>query len=119
MEKENHKFCFVRDKRIDSLKRANVPIVKLNYIKQEDKRDIFLSFFQKNGKPMSLNEYVCKKHITQLNKTYKTSHFHEEPENNNHENQENLIVHEDPINNICHSSQNNNSQSQILNQFFD
>ena len=46
------------DKRIDSLKRANVPIVKLNYIKQEDKRDIFLSFFQKNGKPMSLNEYV-------------------------------------------------------------
>jgi hypothetical protein len=34
---------------------------------------------------MSLNEYVCKKHITQLNKTYKTSYFHEEPENNNHE----------------------------------
>jgi hypothetical protein len=57
--------------------------------------------------------------ITQLNKTYKSSYFHEEPENNNHENQENLIVHEDPINNICHSSQNNNSQSQILNQFFD
>ena len=69
VEKENHKFFFVCDKRIDSLKRANVPIVKLNYIKQEDKRDILSNFFQKNGKPMSLNEYVCKKHITQLNKT--------------------------------------------------
>jgi hypothetical protein len=51
MEKENHKFCFVCDslKRIDSLKRANVPIVKLNYIKQEDKREIF-RFFQKMEK---------------------------------------------------------------------
>jgi hypothetical protein len=67
MANENHKFCFVCDKRIDHLKRANVPIVSLNYIKQEDKREIFLSFFRKNGKPMSLNEYVCKKHITQLN----------------------------------------------------
>jgi hypothetical protein len=47
-----------------------VPIVKLNYIKQEDKREIFLSFFQKNGKPMSLNDYVCKKQITQLNKIF-------------------------------------------------
>ena len=75
MEKENHKFCFVCDKRIDSLKRANVPIVKLNYIKQEDKRDIFLSFFQKNGKPMSLNEYVCKKHITQLNNWFSFKFF--------------------------------------------
>ena len=55
MANENHKFCFVCDKRIDHLKRANVPIVSLNYIKQEDKREIFLSFFQKNGKPMSLN----------------------------------------------------------------
>jgi hypothetical protein len=71
MEKENHKFCFVCDslKRIDSLKRANVPIVKLNYIKQEDKREIFKKFFSKNGKTMSLNEYVCKKHITQLRST--------------------------------------------------
>jgi hypothetical protein len=37
----------VCDKRIDSLKRANVPIVKLNYIKQEDKRE---SFFSKKWK---------------------------------------------------------------------
>ena len=57
METEKHKFCFVYDKRIDTFKRANEPIVKLNYIKQEDKRDIFLSFFQKNGKTMSLNDY--------------------------------------------------------------
>ena len=106
MANENRKFCFVCDKRIDHLKRANVPIVSLNYIKQEDKREIFLSFFQKNGKPMSLNEYVCKKHITQLNKTYKTSFFHEEPENNNNENQENNIFHEDPINNNSESIQN-------------
>ena len=63
---------------------------------------------------MSLNEYVCKKHITQLNKTYKTSFFHEEPENNNNENQENNIFHEDPINNNSESIQNNNSQIQIL-----
>ena len=42
--------------------------------------------------------------ITQLNKTYKSSYFHEEPENNNHDNQENLIVHEDPINNILVTS---------------
>jgi hypothetical protein len=33
MENENPKFCFVCDKRIDPLKRANVPIVKLNYVK--------------------------------------------------------------------------------------
>ena len=58
VEKENHKFFFVCDKRIDSLKRANVPIVKLNYIKQEDKRE---SFFQKNGKNMRLNEYNSAK----------------------------------------------------------
>ena len=70
MANENHEFCYVCDKRIDHLKRANVPIVKLNYIKQEDKRE---SFFQKNRKAMSLNDYVCKKHITQLNKTYKIS----------------------------------------------
>ncbi len=86
-----------------------MPIVKLNYIKQEDKREIFLSFFQKNGKPMSLNEYVCKKHIKQLNKTYKTSFFHEKPDNN--ENQENNIFHEDPINSNSESIQNSNSES--------
>ena len=53
--------------------RENVKIVKLNYIKQIDKRQEFLRFFNKNEKHMGMNENVCKKHITKLNKNFTSS----------------------------------------------
>ena len=37
---------------------------------------------------MSLDEFVCKKHINKLNKIHKTSYFHKVPENIDNENQE-------------------------------
>ena len=88
MSDENRKLCFVCEKRIDILKRANVPVVKLKYNKQENKRQEFLLFFNKNDKQMSLDEFVCKKHINKLNKIHKISYFHKEPENIDNENQE-------------------------------
>ena len=36
-------------RKLPALLTANVPIVKFNFIKQDDKREIFLSFFQKMG----------------------------------------------------------------------
>ena len=88
MSDENRKLSFVWEKRIDNLKRANVPVVKLKYNKQENKRQEVLLFFNKNDKQMSLDEFVCKKHINKLNKIHKTSYFHKEPENIDNENQE-------------------------------
>ena len=78
MSNENRRVCFVCEKRIDHLKRANVTVVNLKYIKQENKRQEFLRFFNKYDKQMSLDELVCKQHINQLNKLHKTSYFHEE-----------------------------------------
>ena len=73
---------------------------------------------------MNLDEYVCKNHINKLNKKYKTSYFHEEPENLNNENQENILIntndpvfdeiHEAPtINNFDQPFTANNSPSVI------
>ena len=92
MSDKKHKLCFVCEKRIENLKRDNVTVVKLKYKKQVNKRKEFFDFFNKHEKNMNLDEYVCKIHINKLNKKYKTSYFHEEPENFNNENQENILI---------------------------
>ena len=102
MSDEKHKFCFVCERRIDNLKRENVKIVKLNYIKQIDKRQEFLRFFNKNEKHMGMNENVCKKHITKLNKNFTSSYFYDHNNKENEEITNNVIdsIDEVPLNNF-------------------
>jgi hypothetical protein len=40
-----------------------VKILKLNYVKQIDKRQEFLRFFNKNEKHMGMNENVCNNKV--------------------------------------------------------
>jgi hypothetical protein len=115
MSDEKHKLCFVCEKRIDNLKRDNVTVVKLKYIKQVNKRKEFFDFFNKHEKNMNLDEYVCKNHINKLNKKYKTSYFHEEPENFNNENQENILIttNENPVFDEIHEAPTINNFNQL------
>ena len=67
MSDEKNKLGFVCEKRIDNLKRDNVTVVKLKYIKQVNKRKEHFDFLAKHEKNVNLDEYVCKNHINKLN----------------------------------------------------